>query len=185
MRQEIESMIRTGMIALLIAAAAGQPARAANPDATCKLVLDVMAKQRATPTHLYATESSPRLGGKPKVNELIYAGGAIYIRMKGQWKRSPLTLQGMQKQQEENQRNAKSITCRYLRDETVDGEAAAVYFSQGENEDSKSDSTLWVSKRTGLPLRSESDLDTGSKTDRMHVAIRYDYADVRPPAGVK
>jgi hypothetical protein len=184
MRKDIGNMMRTGVIAILISApAAGQPARAV--DATCKLVLDAMAKQRATPTHLYATESSPLLGGKPKVNESIYAGGAIYIRIKGQWKRSPLTLQAMQKQQEENQRNAKSMTCRYLRDETVNGEAAAVYFSQGENEDSKSDSTLWVSKRTGLPLRSENDLDTGSKTDRMHVAIRYEYGDVRPPAGVK
>ena len=41
-----------------------------------------------------------------------------------------MSIQDMRKQQEENVRNAKSMTCRYLRDEAVDGEAAAVYRSQ-------------------------------------------------------
>ena len=81
-------------------------------------------------------------------------------------------------------RFAKAMTCRYLRDETVNGEAASVYHSQAETKGGKSDATLWMSKRTGLPLRSESNIDTGGG-DKMHLAIRYDYTDVRPPAGVK
>ena len=183
MSQEIEGTVRASVIAILIfAAAAAQPARAADP--LCKLVLDAMAKQITTPSHLYATEVTARRGGKPRATESIYAGGAIYVQVQGQWKRSPMSIQGMQKQHEENVRNAKSMTCRYLRDETVDGEAAAVYRSQAETQDAKSDSTLWISKRSGLPLRSESDMDLGGG-DKMHLAIRYDYAGVRPPAGVK
>lgn len=181
MRNNIESMIGASLIALLIAAG-GQPARAA--DAACKTVLDAMAKQIETPTHLYATETSALRGGKPEPRESIYAGGAIYIQMRGQWKRSPMSTQDMRKQQEENVRNAKSMSCRYLRDETVNGETAAVYHSQNETEGVKSQAVLWISKRTGLPLRSENDIDTGDK-DKMHLVIRYDYAGVRPPAGVR
>ena len=180
MRKNIESMMRTSLIVLLIATAAGRPARAA--DAACKPVLDAMMKQIATPPHVYATETSALRGGKPEPRESIYAGGAIYVQMKGQWKRSPISTEDMRRRQETNVRNAKSMTCRYLRDETVNGEAAAVYYSQGETEAGKSEATLWVSKRTGLPLRSENDIDTGDK-DKMHMAIRYDYAGVRPPAG--
>lgn len=179
-----QNIIHTsGALALLISLAAGPPARAANVDPACKPGLDAMMKQIATPTHLYATEASAQ-GRKPEIHESIYSGGAIYIQLKGQWKRSPMSTQDMRKQEEENVRNAKSMTCRYLRDETVDGEAAAVYRTEVVNEDTKSTATLWVSKRTGLPLRSDDDIGAGGG-GRMHMVIRYDYANVRPPAGVK
>ncbi len=171
------------LVAFLIILAAGQPARAAAVDPACKPGIDAMMKQIATPTHLYATEASAR-GGKPEVRESIYSGGAIYIQMRGQWKRSPMSTQEMRKQQEENVRNAKSMSCRYLRDEAVNGESAAVYRTQSVTEVGSSDATLWISKRTGLPLRTENDLDTGGG-DKMHLAIRYDYAGVKAPAGVK
>lgn len=184
MSQTLESTIRATLIALLLSAtAAGQPARGAV-DAACKPVLDAILKQITTPTHLYATETATFHGGKPETQELIYASDAVYVQIKGQWRRSPMSAQNMRKQQEENVRNAKSMACRYLRDETVNGEAAAVYHSQGETEAGKSEATLWVSKRTGLPLRSENDIDTGAK-DKVHLEIRYEYAGVRPPAGVK
>ncbi len=183
MRKHLEGTIRAGLIALLLSAAAGQPARGAV-DAACKPALDAILKQISTPTHIYATESSSRHGGKPQTHESIYANGAIYVQVRGQWKRSPMSVQDMRKQQEENVRDTKSMACRYLRDETVQGETAAVYHSQGETGAGKSEATLWISKRTGLPLRSENDIDTGDK-DKMHLEIRYEYSDVRPPAGVK
>jgi hypothetical protein len=176
------AVARVSVIAGLIAAGVAGPAASAI-DPSCKPATDAMMKQLATPTHAFVTEAAPG-GGRPEVKETIYAGGAIYVQMKGIWRRSPMSVQQMREQQEENQRNAKSMTCRYLRDETVHGEAAAVYRAQADVEGIKSDATLWVSKRTGLPLRSENDLDTGDKTKR-HLSIRYDYADVRPPAGVR
>ncbi len=187
MSQEAEGTIRMrvsgAMLALLLSAAmAGRAAGAVSP--SCKPAVDAMLKQIATPTHVYATEVAARRGGKPQVNESIYAGGAIYVQVKGVWRRSPMSVQDMQKQQEENQLHAKSMACRYLRDETIDGESAAVYRAQADSEAGKSDATLWISKRTGLPLRSENDLGAG-EADKMHLSIRYVYAGVRPPAGVK
>jgi hypothetical protein len=170
-------------IALLISLTAGRPARAATVDPACKPGIDAMLKQIETPTHVYATEVSAP-GRKPEVHESIYSGGAIYIQLRGQWKRSPISTQEMRKQEEDNVRNAKSMSCRFLRDETVNGESAAVYRAQTVTESMKSDATLWVSKRTGLPLRSENDLGGGGG-GKMHLAIRYDYNNVQPPAGVK
>ena len=170
--------------ALLIATAvAGRPALAMDP--ACKPVLDAMAKQAATPSHLHMTQVAAFRGGKPMTGESIYTGNVLYIQVRGTWRRSPVSVQDMTKQREESTRNAKSMACRYLRDETVGGEAAAVYRSQAEIEDAKSDSTLWVSKRTGLPLRSESDIDTGASWARSTRRSATHYADVRPPAGVK
>jgi hypothetical protein len=146
-------------------------------------VLDAVAKQYSTPVHIYMTQVAAFRGGKPRSSESIFAGGTIYIQARGKWMRSPMSLEKMRRQREENIRNAKSMSCRYLRDEAVDGEAAAVYNSQSETEDTKSSSTLWVSKRTGLPLKNEIDIDTGGGPGKQHDSVRYDYSNVRPPAG--
>lgn len=168
---------------LLISAAAVQPARAAV-DPSCKTVLEAMRKQLSTPAHAY-TVKTPGLGGKkPETREMIRTGGAIYVQTEKGWRRSPMTVEDMRKQEEENIRTAKSMTCRYLRDEAVGGEAAAVYHSQADNQDVKSEATVWISKRTGLPLKSENDIDTGDN-DKQHLSIRYDYTNVAPPAGGK
>ena len=178
--------IRAIAIALLILTPlAVRPARAAAVDPACKPVLDSLAKQYSTSVHVYMTQVAAFRGGKPQSSESIFAGGTIYIQVRGKWMRSPMSLEEMRQQREENLRNAKSMSCRYLRDEVVNGEAAAVYNSQSETEDVKSSSTLWVSKRTGLPLKNEIDLDTGGKLGKEHNSIRYDYSNVRTPAGVK
>lgn len=185
-RKNNGSLIRASAIALLILMPlAVRPARAAAVDPACKPVLDSLAKQYSTPVHIYMTQVGELRGGKPRSAESIFAGGTIYIQMRGKWMRSPMSLEEMRRQREENIRDAKSMSCRYLRDEAVDGEAAAVYSSQSETEDAKSSSTLWVSKRTGLPLKNEIDIDTGGTQGKEHSSVRYDYSNVRPPAGVR
>ena len=89
----------------------------------------------------------------------------------------------MLKQEQENIQNAKT-SCRHVRDEVVNGEAAALYMAHAENEGVKSDAQTWVSKSRGLPLKTEEDIDTGDG-DKRHMSIRYDYSNVRPPAGVQ
>lgn len=187
MRKNNGRLIRASAIALLILTplAAVRPARAAAVDPACKPMLDSMAKQYSTPVHIYMTQVAAFRGDKPRSTESIFAGGTIYVQVRGKWVRSPMSLEQMRRQREENIRNAKSMSCRYLRDEAVDGEAAAVYSSQSETEDTKSSSTLWVSKRTGLPLKIEIDIDTGGTQGKEHSSVRYDYSNVRPPAGVR
>ena len=48
----------------------------------------------------------------------------------------------------------------------------------------KPDAQTWISKSKGLPLKTEEDIDTGGG-DKRHMSIRYEYSNVRPPAGVQ
>lgn len=174
--------------ALLIAAALGPPPSHAVVDPSCKVAIDAMMKQIGTPTHVFVTETGMEgKHGKATNHEMIYAGDAIYIQMEGHWKRSPMTVQQMRQQEEKNQRDMTSMSCHYLRDETVGGETAAVYGTQSTTPAlGKSTATMWISKRTGLPLKSENSMGIDDKySPPINETIRYDYVNVHVPAGVK
>lgn len=145
----------------------------------CQPIIDAMNKIYSTPTHLYTTMGS---GLK---NELIYAGGIVYDNLHGKWARSTVTLQQVEKMEDENRRNS-TYTCRYLRDESVNGDMAAVYSIHAErslaeaNSGIKSDGQIWISKTKGLVLRQEEDIDDGGGA-KMHHSTRCEYVNVRPP----
>jgi hypothetical protein len=48
-----------------------------------------------------------------------------------------------------------------------------------------SDTDIWVSRSSGLPLKSDAHQDVGSALGKSHIVSRYEYANVRPPAGVQ
>jgi hypothetical protein len=157
------------------------PASAFATDAECKTLFDTRFKLFSVPSHSYTVETLP--GGRSRTSEGIFVNGAIYVLMNGKWIYSRMTPQDMLKQEEENIRDSKS-TCRHVRDETVNGEAAALYMGHSENESVKSDAQTWISKSRGLPLKTEDDIDTGDG-DKRHMSIRYEYSNVKPPAGVQ
>jgi hypothetical protein len=134
-----------------------------------------MNKVFTTPTHLYNT-----MDGNRK-NEVIYAGGAVYDKLHGKWDRSSVTLQQVMTMEEKNRQNSTTM-CRYLRDEAVEGEMAAVYSTHAERRDPhiKSDGQFWISKTKGLPLRHEEDIDAGDGV-KNHLSTRYEYANVQAP----
>jgi hypothetical protein len=67
-------------------------------------------------------------------------------------------------------------TCKYLRDEAVDGEAAVVYSDNFTGKAAKTEGQIWISKKTGLVLRQEGDVDLGAK-GKGHQSIRFDYSE--------
>jgi outer membrane lipoprotein-sorting protein len=166
--------------ALLLAAVLPSTPAFAAADAACQPLFDSTAKLFATSAHVYNTTLA---GGKSRTGELIYANGAIYVLVNGKWTRSRMTTQDMLKQEQENIRNS-TTTCRHVRDELVNGEAATLYTEQAENQGIKSNGQIWISKSRGVPLRTEQDVDTGD-ADKQHMSIRYDYSNVHPPAGVQ
>jgi len=137
----------------------------------CKLVLDAMIKLFDTPTHAYVTMD---LTGKPQTGESIYAGGLVYAKNDGKWSAGSTTKE-IKEIAEKNRQNNKT-TCRYLKDEPVNGEMAAVYSVHEVSPKSTSDSKTWIAKAKGLPLRSDIDLGGGS-----HISTRYEYGNVKPP----
>jgi hypothetical protein len=165
-----------------IAAFAPNVARGQKDVASCKPVLDAIAKQYSVPSHAIGTETSPTAGAKVIPMEMISAGGQTYILMDGAWKRSPMTMAMMAKQQQDNVRDANAFACRRIRDESVGGVATVLYSMHSETEDLKSDGQVWIATSTGLPVRTELDSDTGDP-DNTHTSLRYDYSNVRAPAG--
>ena len=125
--------------------------------------------------------AAPNTGGQARTYETIYVGGYVYIKVAStsSWSRGP-TAQQVLKQEQENQQSSKQ-TCHYLRDESVNGERAAVYSMHAERSDQKSDGQVWISKTSGLPLRQELDLDSGGKSGKNHHSMRYEYKNVQPP----
>ena len=69
-----------------------------------------------------------------------------------------------------------SHTCSYLRDETVDGQAAAVYREQYQSKTGSTDAQIWISKSSGLLLREEQDGNVIGK-GKGHIAYRWTAAD--------
>jgi hypothetical protein len=137
----------------------------------CKLAFDAGSKVLDTPAHLYSTMN---IGGTTQTVESIYAAGAIYLKFGGKWSPSPITMQETKELTQKNRQNSKA-TCRYLNDESVSGEMAAVYSVHEESPKGKVDSRVWISKAKGLPLRMETDVD------KFHSSTRYEYGNVKPP----
>jgi len=156
----------------------------------CQPVDDALNKVINTPTHIYGSMSFvPSAGGQPLTGgsihtETIYVGGSSYTKVGGKWSRGDWTPQQVMKQEQENWQESK-YTCRYLRDELVNGEAAVVYNTRSERSGEgsigkiESEGQIWISKNKGLPLRQEFDIESGSS--KQHHSVRYEYTNVQPP----
>ncbi|MEO8747489.1 MAG: hypothetical protein ABI379_07520 [Rhodanobacter sp.] len=165
------------IVTTLAASVAPVPANAVTLSPTCKTVLDANDRQYTTPVHLYMTRAGV-------THESLVFGDAMYIKVKDTWRRSPMAPKDMLEIRQEAIKEAKSLDCEHLRDEAVDGEAAAVYSMSSVSDDGDhADGQIWISKSRNVPLKSE--MDVGSGAEKKHTSIRYDYNNVQAPAGVK
>jgi hypothetical protein len=138
----------------------------------CKPVYDAAVLQAQTPHHVYTAMTDPR--GNLSV-ESISTNDAIYMKVDNQWKKSRATPQ---EEAKETADKAKSYSsCQHIGDETVNGEAASVYTETGK--ESEISGKVWISKKRDLPLKAE--LSMGAR----HFSVRYDYDNIRPPAGAQ
>jgi hypothetical protein len=176
---------RLVLIVASIAALVPHAAQAQKDVASCKPVLDAVVKLQTTSYHAYTTLAGTLAGGKPSQHEFIAAGGQTYVQFGSTWKRSPMDQAAMAKQEQENIRNTKVLSCHRLREESAGGVPAVVYAEHGESEDSKSDGQVWVATGTGLVLRTETEvtMTDGSGTD--HTVTRFEYRNVQAPTGAQ
>ncbi len=181
MDRSILSMPRALSLLLLMASFISTPTPARALEGACKPVSDAMSMMAVTPTHVYTTETAAfRADGKPTTSEAIYISGAVYVKVNGKWIRSVITPEEMLQQEPGTQQNSKA-TCRYLHQESTNGEPADVYGMHSDAEDAKLDAQLWISRSRRLPLREELDMDIGGKLGKSHRSMRYEYGNVQPP----
>jgi len=167
-------MIRN-MCVLLISGLFGGTCLAASP--VCQAMLEAASRVYTTPVHLYT--SSATSGGRTSSSETIYANHSAYVESNGQWRATPVNPDEVTAMKKRAQAEA-GATCAVVREEPVDGEAAILYRRRATNDDVKIVSQLWVSKKSGLPLKQVIDRDAG-ESNKIHQSIRYDYTNVQPP----
>ena len=146
----------------------------------CQTALDAIDKLYTTPYHSYMTQTGMEKG-KTVSMETVFAGGTQYVLYNGKWSPSSVSTEEMKELDQRNRKNAKNVSCHYVRDEAVKGEGAALYSTHEESEHGKVDTQIWVSKTKGLILRQETDLDTGGANGKSHVSVRYEYSNVQAP----
>ncbi|HEY2819828.1 MAG TPA: hypothetical protein VGJ06_02200 [Candidatus Acidoferrum sp.] len=147
-------------------------------DPACKPVLDANHKTLDTANHMY-TDMGGADGKKP-TGEMITINGDRYVLISGKWTKSRMTVAATKEQEAENIKNAKVLSCTRVGDDAVSGEAATVYTEHSQNDDTKSDGKIWVSKSRGVILKEEIDLDSG-EARKQHISLRYEYGNVKAP----
>lgn len=137
-----------------------------------KVTSDAFKKVHATPTHVYITT---KISGQSFSSEMIYADGSMYAKINGKWT-SAGSIKDAERTEQQLQHSANSKdTCHQLKDESVNGEVAAVYSSHSETAKGTIDLQFWISKANGTLLRQ----DTTSNGALM--SSRYEYSGVKPP----
>lgn len=157
----------------LLAGTMAAPIDAQAPPGTCKPVFDAMLKETTTPHHAVTTTNGAASG------ESIATADAMYVKVNGAWKKSPMSPKDMLQQQQENISGATVTSCQALPDDLVDGKPAAVYHTHYDQKDlGESDAKVWISKTNGLPLRTNVSLQAGQKTS---IVTQFDYDHITAP----
>ncbi len=68
-----------------------------------------------------------------------------------------------------------------MKDESVNGESAALFATHGESEHGKDDNQIWISKSKGVIIKQETDIDIGNGRPKTHMSVRYEYTNVQAP----
>ena len=142
---------------------------------SCQPEADAVGKLATTPTHIYSTVDDG-VDNKSTTTEMIYINGAVYGKVGDKWIRTALTPQELVGKEQDKQ---KGGSCHYLKDESIDGDKAAVYSVQSKS--GEAGARLWISKGKGLPLREEMEIDSAGKGRNSHLFMRYEYVNVHEP----
>ena len=87
--------------------------------------MDAAKKTATTPNHLFLTHVAAfRNGGKPTSGEVVTTKDRRYVLVNGKWSSRP--YDGAKKVRDMDTAESQP-TCKFVRDETLDGEAASVY----------------------------------------------------------
>lgn len=165
--------MKTLLQTIAILGAATVTAAAAELGPACAPILKAMTKTLVA-DHATVTQSDGH------TSRGITAGGVNYLQVGNVWKLSPLTPKDNLARSDENLRNAKTYTCQSLPDGSIDGVAVANYRTRTETEDSVVESTISISKSSGLAI--EVDNDLAGEGRKSHYSTHYTYTGVQAPS---
>lgn len=170
-------------VRIAIALVCTLPAHAAE---SCDPVNDALLKLAQTPNHSFTESSGAIAGGKLTQTERIATATASYLLISGKWHKSVMTPQQELQGQKEALKEKKNASCRFLREEVIQGESAALYTIHDEGEGGKSDTQIWISRARGLPVKVVIRLSVADGSiGQSQVTTRYVYENTRAPEGAQ
>jgi hypothetical protein len=149
-------------------------------DASCKPVRDAMLAKTTAKYDDKIVTTMP--GRKPIVSEEIYTLDATWHLLLGRWIRTPTSPQ--KELDGEKGIRATFTGCRREGDSTIGGDPVAIYTAKTANLTLitfSGDLKVWVSRKNGLPLRTEANASVPI-LGRSHTVKSYRYDNIRPPA---
>jgi hypothetical protein len=144
---------------------------------TCKPVFDALNKMMTVPVHIYSTSSGD---AGDKTSESIFLDDKVYSNAAGKWALSPIKAKELAKQEDEGRKKTVNA-CKFLKDDSVNGETAGQYSMRSTGPDQKTESQMWISKSTGMPVRNEVDLSNGKGDKKSHYSVRFEYKKIEAP----
>ncbi len=173
---------RSGKCGLILVACLIDLALAASTladDASCKPVRDAMLAMTAVKYDAKIITTQPNR--KPIVNEEIYTLDATYHQLLGRWIKMPTSPQ----RELEGEKNIDSsfTDCHRLGNAAINGEPVTIYVAKTLNRTLVPFTgalKLWISVKTGVPLRSEANA-TIPLLGPSHTVKTYTYANIRRP----
>jgi hypothetical protein len=140
-----------------------------------------MTETETLSKNLSRAAASIGIGGTKKSEE-ISTGKDVYVVHGGKWIDMQTSFAEMAKPGDADndpdiKKTREAERCKALPDDTVAGQAAAVY--QAHNPESGIDTKIWISKSTHLPLKSEITNKAGGAAMSTFAVSTYDYTNVR------
>jgi hypothetical protein len=169
--------------ATLLALAITASVQTQAAESSCKAVFDAIAKQVMTPNHEYMIQTVGADKSKREQREVINTGTVQYFLVGGAWQTMKETPKETLQRERDNEASS-NVTCRYLRDENLEGVSAAVFSEHSKTDTGESNALVWIAKGNAMPVREEVDMDPGSPGAR-HLEVRIVYSNVQAPSGVK
>lgn len=154
--------------------------QSARADDCALVATDAWIAQAKLP---HATTHVMSVPGKPPTRvEMIFSGDKVYVQMNGTWLSMAYSAQEqIDTLNAARKRTEKATpTCQKLGSEPINGEAAALLIMHSEANGKTSEARVWLSDKTGLLLKSEVHLDSGTV-----ITDNFRYGNIEVPAGVK
>jgi hypothetical protein len=155
---------------------------AAADDVACQAVLDSVIKQATLPVHQKISIESAAAPGKPLQSEMIRTGDVVYTQIRGQWTSRPYDSQKAVNDARQAMQKAEH-SCTRVRSEAVDGQPADLYSVEAKTASGGTESQIWISSASGLPLRQHTMMLEQGGAKGQH-DVRFDYTSVRAPQGI-
>lgn len=158
----------------------GVPAARADD---CELATAAAIAQAKVP---YATTHVTTVAGEaPARAEMVFTADKAYLHTNGAWRSMDYSPQAQIDRINAVKTSAEKAkqTCEKPASDTVKGEAVTLLVMHTDDGGKRSDARLWISKKSGLPLKSEIRIDGGNEIAIVADDFRYDH--IEAPAGVK